>query len=346
MSDSDQPKRKLTTILAADVVGYSSLMAEDEDGTHKALKRCRDLFFRYIAQHEGRVFNMAGDSVLAEFGSAVEAVRCAITIQESLLALNEDPGLKPKMVFRIGINVGDVLVDGDDLFGDGVNIAARMESIAEPGGICISGSVYELVHNKLSFAFVDLGRQQVKNIAAPVAAFSLQPSAGISVQHDHEKSKPGISGHPGSPGKKRGYLRILGLVVLCLVVGVVLLKGVQKAIQVKKRAQSQEQVLLKPLDLNGARIYGLRSNPVHPEERFQLLLNMDGSISMRLTYDQGEKRKTGGRWWVNDLGFLCIKFKWFKSNQKFCRKPVENNGKIMLLGGKKQSPAWELELVK
>ena len=137
---------------------------------------------RLIARHEGRIFNTAGDSVLAEFGSAVEAVRCAITIQEELRVRNAQIDENRRMDFRIGINVGDVLVDGDNLYGDGVNIAARLESIATPGGICISGSVFTLVKNKLSYGFEDIGLQTVKNIPEPVPTFRLTP--GSSAPHE------------------------------------------------------------------------------------------------------------------------------------------------------------------
>ena len=131
---------------------------------------------RLIERHEGRIFNTAGDSVLAEFGSAVEAVRCAITIQEELRVRNAQIDEKRRMDFRIGINVGDVLVDRNNLYGDGVNIAARLESIAAPGSICISGSVFALVKNKLSYGFEDIGLQSMKNIPEPVSAFRLAPS--------------------------------------------------------------------------------------------------------------------------------------------------------------------------
>ena len=171
----DRQQRRLATILAADVFGYSRLMAENEEDALRTLKAYRGVIDRLIARHEGRIFNTAGDSVLAEFGSAVEAVRCAITIQEELRVRNAQIDENRRMDFRIGINVGDVLVDGDNLYGDGVNIAARLESIAAPGNICISGSVFSLVKNKLSYGFEDIGLQTMKNIPEPVSAFRLTP---------------------------------------------------------------------------------------------------------------------------------------------------------------------------
>jgi class 3 adenylate cyclase len=171
-------QRRLATILAADVVGYSRLMAEDEEEALHTLKAYRAVIDRLIARHEGRIFNTAGDSVLAEFGSAVEAVRCAITIQEELRVRNAEREANRRMDFRIGINVGDVLVDGGNLYGDGVNVAARLEGIAAAGSICISGSVYALVKNKLSYRFEDMGPQTVKNLPEPVPAFRLTSGEG------------------------------------------------------------------------------------------------------------------------------------------------------------------------
>ena len=136
-------KRKLTTILAADVVGYSRLMNENEERTLADLKTSRERIDTLISKHGGRVFNTAGDACLAEFGSAVEAVRCAISIQEDIGVRNNKLPKNEQMLFRIGVNVGDVMIEGADLFGDGVNIAARLEGLAEPGGICISGSTFE-----------------------------------------------------------------------------------------------------------------------------------------------------------------------------------------------------------
>lgn len=178
-SPEDHLQRRLATILAADVVGYSRLMAEDEEDALHTLKAYRTVIDRLIARHEGRIFNTAGDSVLAEFGSAVEAVRCAITIQEELRVRNAERETSRRMDFRIGINVGDVLVDGINLYGDGVNVSARLESIAAPGNICISGSVYALVKNKLSYRFEDIGPQVVKNIPEPVPAFRLTAGDGV-----------------------------------------------------------------------------------------------------------------------------------------------------------------------
>ena len=169
----DHQQRRLSTILAADVFGYSWLMAENEEYTLRTLKAYRGIIDRLISRHEGRIFSTAGDSVLAEFQSAVEAVRCAIAIQEELRVRNAEVDEKHRMEFRIGVNVGDVLVDGDNLYGDGVNIAARLESIATPGDIYISGSVFTLVKSKLSYSFEDMGPQSVKNLPEPVSAFRL-----------------------------------------------------------------------------------------------------------------------------------------------------------------------------
>ncbi len=167
--------RKLTTILAADVEGYTRLMRADEEATLKTLGEYREIIDDLIARHEGRVFSTGGDSVLAEFGSAVEAVRCAISCQEEISSRNAELADDRKLIFRIGINVGDVMVRDGDLFGDGVNVAARLEGLAEPGGVCISGSVFEQIKHKLSLGFEDMGPQDVKNIAEPVSAFRLVP---------------------------------------------------------------------------------------------------------------------------------------------------------------------------
>ncbi len=168
-------KRKLTTILAADVEGYSRLMSADEEATLKTLKSYREIIDGVIGKHYGRIFGTGGDSVIAEFGSAVEAVRCAITIQEELRIRNAELAEEHQMKFRIGVNVGDVMVEDDNLYGDGVNVAARLEGEAEAGGICISGSTFEQVKNKLSIGFEDIGPQEVKNITQPVPTFRIVP---------------------------------------------------------------------------------------------------------------------------------------------------------------------------
>ncbi len=156
--------RKLTTILAADVEAYARLMHADEEATLKTLGEYREIIDGLIARHDGRVFSTGGDSVLAEFGSAVEAVRCAISCQEEISSRNAELADDQKLMFRIGINVGDVMVRDGDLFGDGVNVAARLEGLAEAGGVCISGSVFEQIKHKLSLGFEDMGQQEVKNI--------------------------------------------------------------------------------------------------------------------------------------------------------------------------------------
>jgi adenylate cyclase len=169
--------RKLTTILAADVEGYTRLMRTDEEATLRTLGEYREAMDALIDRHGGRVFSTGGDSVLAEFGSAVEAVRCAIAFQEEMAKRNAALADDRKLLFRIGINVGDVIVKDDDLLGDGVNVAARLEGLARAGGICISGSTFDQVKHKLPQDFQDLGPQEVKNIAEPVSAYSLVPGS-------------------------------------------------------------------------------------------------------------------------------------------------------------------------
>src|SRR6202171_4437000 len=163
-------KRKIAAIFAADIAGYSRLVAEDEEETLRRLASYRLVTDDFIAKGGGRIFNTAGDAVLAEFPSAVEAVRCAIDIQESLRTRNMAYPPSRQMSFRIGITIGDVVERDGDLLGDGVNIAARLEGLAEVGGICISRAVHEQVANKLSVQFADIGAQEVKNIPTPVHA--------------------------------------------------------------------------------------------------------------------------------------------------------------------------------
>jgi adenylate cyclase len=161
-------ERKLTAILCADVYGYSRLMGEDEEATLRTLSAYRKITDSLIEQHHGRFVNSAGDSVLAEFASVVEAVSCAVAIQTAIKMENAQLPVDRRVEFRIGVNLGDVMVEGEQIYGDGVNVAARLESLADPGGICISGTVHDQVRDKLALAYEDRGEQAVKNIARPV----------------------------------------------------------------------------------------------------------------------------------------------------------------------------------
>jgi len=170
------PVRRLAAILAADVAGYSRLMGADEEGTHERLRaHLRDLIEPRIAEHRGRVVKNTGDGFLAEFASVVDAVRCAVEMQRGMTERNAGTPSEERIEFRIGINLGDVIAESDDIFGDGVNVAARLEGLAEPGGICISSTVRDHIGDRLPYAFEDRGEQTVKNIARPVRVFALRP---------------------------------------------------------------------------------------------------------------------------------------------------------------------------
>jgi adenylate cyclase len=173
-------RRRLAAILSADVAGYSRLMHEDEEATLKSLSACRSSIDQCIASHEGRIVSTAGDSVLAEFQSALNAVRCAVAMQEGVAACNVSLPDSRKMQFRIGINLGDVIVKDGNIFGDGVNVAARLQEFTAPGSICVSAGVHEQTRGKLPFGFTDLGAQSFKNIAASVRAFRVDATNGAA----------------------------------------------------------------------------------------------------------------------------------------------------------------------
>src|SRR5258705_53727 len=174
--------RRLAAILAADVAGYSRLMGADEEGTHERLKiHLRQLVDPKIKEHRGRIVKNTGDGFLAEFSSVVDAVRCAVDVQRGMIDGELKVPDERRIRFRIGINLGDVIVEEHDIFGHGVNIAARLEALAEPGGICVSATVRDHIGDRLPYAFEDMGEQSVKNIARPVRAYSLRPegTAGL-----------------------------------------------------------------------------------------------------------------------------------------------------------------------
>jgi TolB-like protein/class 3 adenylate cyclase/Tfp pilus assembly protein PilF len=175
--DSPAVERKLAAIFAADVADYSRLMGADEVGTLRRLQAYRVILDELIAVHRGRIFNTAGDSVVADFASAVDAVECAIAAQQAIARENATRPPEQQMRFRIGVHVGDVIVEGSNLYGDTVNVAARLEALAEPGGVCLSGAVRDQIGNRLPISFTTLGEQRVKNIAEPVRAFKLDGSA-------------------------------------------------------------------------------------------------------------------------------------------------------------------------
>jgi adenylate cyclase len=190
-------ERRLAAILAADVAGYSRLMGIDEEGTLAILKAYQsELVYPKIAEHRGRIVKTTGDGALIEFVSAVDAVRCAIDIQRAIAERNVDISIDRRIEFRIGINVGDIIADdGGDIFGDGVNVAARLESISEPGGICVSSQVQENARGNIDIAFEDLGQQQLRNIAQPVRVYrvKLDTTGVLETQRPTVPNKPSIA---------------------------------------------------------------------------------------------------------------------------------------------------------
>jgi adenylate cyclase len=202
-------ERKLTAILCADVYGYSRLMGDNEEATFRTLASHRKIIDGLIEQHHGRFVNSAGDSVLAEFASVVNAVQCGIEIQAALKAENALLPENRRMEFRLGINLGDVIVDGEQIYGDGVNVAARLESLAEPGGICISHTVHDQVANKLPLSYEDVGEQSVKNIAKPVRVFRVLPTGTATLR----ETQPVVRRH-----LRRGAFSVVGLCIIAAII--------------------------------------------------------------------------------------------------------------------------------
>jgi adenylate cyclase len=207
-------KRKLTAILSADVAGYSRLMGEDEAETVKTLNTYKEIMSTLIKQHRGRVVDSPGDNLLAEFASVVDAVQCAVSVQKELQARNADLPENRRMEFRIGINLGDVIEEENRIFGDGVNIAARLEALAEPGGICVSKTSFDHIESKLPLGYEYLGEQTVKNIPKPVGAYRVLMEPRVTVAGEPEKDKR-------SPVKRMSILiGIAAVIVLAVAVGI------------------------------------------------------------------------------------------------------------------------------
>ena len=324
-------RRRLTTILAADVVGYSKLMAADEDATLRALRSHREVIDRLIARHDGRIFNTGGDSVLAEFGSAVEAVRCAISMQDELRVRNAELIPDRRLLLRIGINVGDVFVEGDDLLGDGVNIAARLEGLAPAGGICISGSTFEQVKNKLSVGFEDLGPQQVKNIPEPVSAFSITAAPVVVAAAGAEAGAAAA----GPPASRRWRWPAAGVLVLGLVVAAVVVATRDDAPSgprpLSDFAENISTDAMSDGDIEammaGVTITGLRASDKKP---FKVVLNGDKTVNYTFEGDgdlSGTTQSETGRWWVEDSRF-CIHVPKFAHGQPACPRIVKTGSTL------------------
>ena len=226
-------ERRLAAILAADVVGYSRLMGLDEEGTLERLKEHRRILFDpKIIEHRGRIVKTTGDGLLVEFASVVDAVRCAVDVQRGMAERNAESLADQRIDFRIGINVGDIIIDGDDIYGDGVNVAARLEGLAEPGGIYVSRVVRDQVRDKLDFGFEDMGAKSVKNIARPVRVHRVQlaerPRVAIAV--DKERDRGALSLRKAVRTASRVSWRIARVVLLLVVVLIVLYRWVMPPI--------------------------------------------------------------------------------------------------------------------
>lgn len=328
-------QRRLATILAADVVSYSELMAQDEDATVRTLHSHREIIDKLIARHEGRIFNTAGDSVLAEFGSAVEAVRCAIAIQDELRVRNAEFVAGRQMLLRIGVNVGDVLVEGGDLLGDGVNIAARLEGIAPPGGICISGSTFEQVKNKLSVGFEDLGLQQVKNIPEPIAAFGIT-TAPVTVAG---KGSTSADKAAGKAPRNRLFAVVAAAVTIIVVSGIAywqLLPSGSAALSSFPANISTDEMRADEIRafMSGMTISGERRDGVH----YTIVLNADMTASYQFarpgTGDlRGTMARVTGKWRAEDF-LYCVKIQFYNFGRDSCPR-IEKNGTVVTARNRK-----------
>lgn len=209
----DLIKRKLAAILSADVQGYSRLIEDDEEGTIRTLKAYLEIITGYIQQHRGRLVSTGGDSILAEFPSVVDAVRCSVEIQEELKEKNKELADNQRMGFRIGVNLGDVVEEGDTILGDGVNIAARVQSLAEAGGICITGTAYDQIKNRLAFGYEYMGEETVKNIKEPVRIYRVLMEPGVKVM----ETIPSLVPEGKKPERKKLSRAFLAGIVLVLI---------------------------------------------------------------------------------------------------------------------------------
>ena len=201
--------RRLAAILAADIAGYSRLMSEDEAGTLASLQAHRtEAICPAVARHGGRIVKLMGDGILAEFGSVVEAVACAAEVQKEMAARNAKTPSGQKMSLRIGVHIGDVIVEGDDIYGDGVNVAARLEGLAAPGGICLSRQVHEQVDGKLPLSYRDLGPQTLKNIPKPVAVYAVELAADAETEFDPKTAKQEVKYCRAPDGVRLAYSKV------------------------------------------------------------------------------------------------------------------------------------------
>ncbi len=320
---SDEVIRKLTTIMAADVVGYSKLMSEDEEGTLKTFRSYRKIIDGLIEKHGGRIFNTAGDAVLAEFNSAVECVRCTISIQEELNTRNAELPEDKQIKLRIGINVGDVMIEGDDLFGDGVNVAARLEGLAQPGGVCISASTFEQVKNKLSIGFEDLGPQNVKNIPHPIGAFQIMSSpVSISSGGDEVEKKSAL-------GKWKSPSIAIAVLLAFAGSGYLYWKGTESSTVSlsnlpdnfstdSMKADEIEKLML------GFTIQGISTKSGNP---FIIRIVGDGVAEFQMGRSgemSGTTQRESGKWWAENYRF-CMQFAKFANGQKRCPPGIESD---------------------
>ena len=207
-------KRKLTAILSADVAGYSRLMGEDEEATVRTLTAYREVITTLIQQHNGKVLDSPGDNLLAEFVSVVDAVQCAVSVQKEIKARNDELPENRRMQFRIGINLGDVIQKEDRIYGDGVNIAARLEGLADPGGICISKTAFDHIESKLPYGYECIGSQTVKNITKPIVAYRVLLEPRITIAREKQKIK-------AAPTRKNKSVLVGVILALLVIVGTV-----------------------------------------------------------------------------------------------------------------------------
>jgi adenylate cyclase len=329
-------KRKLTTILAADVVGYSKMMAVDEEATLRTFRTYRAVIDELTARHDGRLFNTAGDAVLLEFGSAVEAVRCAIAIQEDLAVRNAQLADDHQMRFRIGINVGDVMIEGDDLFGDGVNVAARLEGLAEPGGVCISGSTFEQVKNKMSIGFEDIGPQAVKNIPQPVQSFKIVPGP-VTVTADARTATAATRRRPA----------IAITVVLLLALGGAAawrfyprgpapLSAFPASFSTDSMASEDIEDLMR-----GMTIQGTSNRDGQP---FLIRIGAEGAVEVEKGRSgdlSGTMHRETGKWWAENYRF-CMQFTRFARGRKLCPRIVREGERLTATRGDGTELGWSL----